>query len=277
MDSMSQGHEWYSMEGVVFDRHAGRETDGHPLASAAWLSVLNPSANAEANATLTVYHARRAPAEHHFSVPPGQAMRLALHDLPALGPRNEQYALRLRSDRPVFPQHTWAHYRPFRPIPEDMESITLYPAPLGAAHRRWIFPDMYQGVDDDRVWDEKEVLSLLNPGLADSLVAVTFYDGYWKGDRPDGYRGAPYERQLRVTAPAGRVLTVRLYDHVEVPRQGGGTVNAVGSHRFNMQCALRLECSEPIIPQKTRRCQVQFDDTIIGEWTSIGLAAGEEG
>jgi hypothetical protein len=262
------------VEGIIFDRHGGREVDGHPLASAAWLSVLNPGAGA-AEATLVIYHERREPTEHRFTVPAGGLARLALHDLPAIGPHNQRFALCLRADRPVYPQHTWADYRPLRPIPEDMESITLYRGPLGDAHRRWIFPDMYQGMDDDRVWYEKEELSLLNPFDADSTVTVTFYDGFWKGATT--YRAAPYERQLRLTVPARRVLGVRLFDWVEVPRHGTGVVRPGGGHGFNMQRALRLDCSAPIIPQKTRRCQVHFDDTIIGEWTSIGLAAGGEG
>ena len=265
--------EWYSVEGIVFDRHAGRETGGHPLAGAAWLSVLNPS-DTEARATLTVYHEHRESTEHPFAVPPGQPLRLALHELPTVGPRNQQFALRVAADLPVFPQHTWAHYRPLRPIPEDMESIALYAGPLGAPHRRWIFPDLYQGLDDDRVWYEKEVLSLLNPGDVDVDVEVTFYDGVWLGDA--NYRSAPYERTLRLSVPARRVLSVRMYDHAEVPRHGSGLVRPGNAHRFNMQRALRLDCSGPIVAQKTRRCQLQFDDTIVGEWTSLGIAAGEE-
>ena len=66
----SRGREWYSVEGIVFDRHGGREVDGHPLASAAWLSVLNPAAE-EAQATLVIYHERREPSEHHFTAPAG--------------------------------------------------------------------------------------------------------------------------------------------------------------------------------------------------------------
>lgn len=269
----SFGREWYSVEGIVFDRHGGREVDGHPLASACWLSVLNPAADA-ARVTLLIYHQYGEPTEHRFTVPPARSIRLALHELPALGPRNQQFALLVRSDRPIFPQHTWAHYRPLRPIPEDMESIMLYPGPLGRAQQRWIFPDMYQGVDDERPWYEKEALSLLNPGDAQAEVAITFYDGFWRGDQ--SYRAAPYERPLRLSVPARRVLTVRLFDHVDVPRHGG-VVRPGGGHRFNMQRALRLECSLPLVAQKTRRCQVQFDDTIVGEWSSIGLAAGEGG
>jgi len=272
---MANGYgEWYSVEGIIFDRHEGREVDGHPLASAAWLSVLNPASQGEARATLTVYHQRREPTEYHFSVPAGRSTRLDLHDLPAIGPRNQHFGLCLRADQPVFPQHTWADYRPLRPIPEDMESITLYAGPLGPRHRRWIFPDLYQGMDDERVWYEKEALSLLNPGDADSQVEITFYDGFWLG--APSPRQAPYERCLRLTVPARRVLAVRLFDHAETPRFGSGGVRPGGAHGFNMQRALRLECSAPIVPQKTRRCQVHFDDTIIGEWTSIGIANGEE-
>jgi hypothetical protein len=132
---------------------------------------------------------------------------------------------------------------------------------------------MYQGLDDERVWYEKEVLSLLNPGDADCAVTVTFYDGFWRGST--GYREAPYEQMLRVNVPARRVLAVRLFDHPEVPK-GRGIVRPGGAHGVGMQRALRLECSGPIVPQKTRRCQVHFDDTIIGEWTSIGIATGGE-
>jgi hypothetical protein len=266
-------HEWYSVEGIIFDRHAGREVDGHPLASAAWLSVLNPGGQA-AVATLTVFHEVREPTEHRLSIPAGRTVRLALHELPAVGPHNQRFALCLRASQALFPQHTWADYRPLRPIPEDMESITLYRGPLGAAHCRWVFPDMYQGMDDARVWYEKEILTLLNPGDVESAVTVTFYDGFWKG--ATNYRGAPYERQARLTVPARRVLAVRLFDWVEVPRHGTGVVRPGSLHGFNMQRALILDCSAPIIPQKTRRCQVHFDDTIVGEWTSIGIAAGEE-
>jgi hypothetical protein len=270
----SPGREWYSVEGIIFDRHGGREIEGHPLAGASWLNVLNPAPDVEAQVSLTVFHEQREPTGHTFTVPPERSLRLALHDLAAVGPRNRQFSLLLRADRPVFPQHTWAHYRPLRPIPEDMESIALYAGPLGPAQRRWIFPDMYQGVDDGRPWYEKEVLSILNPGDGDAGVEITFYDGFWRGDRT--YRAAPYERRASLTVPARRVLTVRLFDYVEVPRYGSGTVQPGSLHRFNMQRALRLESTAPIIPQKTRRCQVQFDDTIVGEWTSIGIAAGED-
>jgi hypothetical protein len=269
----SPGCEWYSVEGIIYDRHGGREIEGHPLASAAWLSVLNPAVDAVARVALTVYHERREPTEHVFSAPPGRSTRLDLHDLPEIGPRNQQFALRLFADRPIFPQHTWSDYRPLRPIPEDMESITLFPGPLGEPHRHWIFPDMYQGMDDERVWYEKEMLTLLNPGDVDSAVETTFYDGFWLGVK--NYRAAAYERPVRLTVPARRVLAVRLFDLVEVPRHGTGNVRPGGAHGFNMQRALRLECSAPIVPQKTRRCQVHFDDTIIGEWTSIGHVAAE--
>ncbi len=269
------GRAWYSVEGMIFERHGGRDVDGHPLASAAWLSILNPDPAREVQAVLRVYHERREPTEQPYTVPASRVLRLPLHELPVVGPYNQQFALGVFADRPVFPQHTWADYRPLRPIPEDMESITLYQGPLGDAHRRWIFPDMYQGVDDDRAWYEKEVLSLLNPGDLDAQVTITFYEGYWRG--APSPLPSPHPRPAQVTVPARRVLGIRLYDYVEVPRYGGGMVRPGGSHRFNMQRALRLECTAPIVPQKTRRCQVQFDDTIIGEWTSIGLAAGSEG
>ena len=45
--------EWYSCDGLITDRQDGREMESHPMASAGYISVLNPNSSETADVTIT--------------------------------------------------------------------------------------------------------------------------------------------------------------------------------------------------------------------------------
>lgn len=263
---MSMRYEWYCAEGIVFDRYEGRMWDDHLMASAAWLSVFNPHAEASEEVSIRFYFTDMEPIDWEpVQVEPRQIRRFALHR-PMTIPFNKQYAIRVGSERVVVPQHTFADYRPFEKIPTDMETVVLYPSKgLGEKEKAWYFADTWMGFNDRRSWYETENLNLLNPGDEPAEVVLNFYH-VGAADRRMPEQGMSLHISPR------RLLNVRLWDLPQLSFKG--RIYEGGGQDRTIDFSTWIRSNVPIVPQKIRRCYRQFEETVYGEWTVIGTPCG---
>ena len=248
---MKSYREWYSCDGLITDRHDGREMEGHPMASAGYISVLNPDPKEAADVTITFYHENVEPTSVDLKVPPQHTEVMEVHNIEASGERNRYYGLKVEGNIPVIAQHTTYEYKAWDRVPEGMISVVMYPGPL-ADETEWYFPDAWMGGGGEMSWYERETLTVLNPNPTDAEVTVTFYLA--------GETGVE-----KFIVHGQRVQPLRLFDveHLGLENRKRGSA----------QFSLRVESDLPIVVQKTRKAYLQFDPTTQGMWTSIGIPA----
>jgi len=250
---MKSYREWYSCDGLITDRHNGMEMEGHPMASAGYVSVLNPNSDA-ADVTITFYHQNVEPTYHKLNVPPQQTEVVEVHNVEASGGRNRYYGLKVEADIPVIAQHTTHEYKAWDRVPEGMISVVMYPGPL-EGETEWYFPDSWMGGGGTMSWYERETMTILNPNPTDAEVTVTFY--------LDGKTGTE-----KFTIHGQRVYPLWLFNVEHLGLANG--------KRSMSQSSMRVTSDLPIVVQKTRKAYLQFDPTTQGMWTSIGIPAHPE-
>jgi len=248
---MKSYKEWYSCDGLITDRHAGREMEGHPMASAGYISVLNPNPVETADVTITFYHQNVEPTSVNLKVPPERTEVVEAHNVEASGHRNKYYGLKVEGSIPIAVQHTTCEYKAWDRVPEGMISVAMHPGPLDG-ETEWYFPDAWMGGAGKMSWYERETLTILNPNPNDTEVTVTFY--------LDGETGIE-----RFIVHGQRVYPIWLFDVEHL-----GLVNR---KRGMAQFSLKIESELPVVAQKTRKARLQFDPTTQGMWTSIGIPA----
>jgi hypothetical protein len=253
MADKKTAREWYSCDGLITDRHNGMEMEGHPMASAGYISVLNPNSDA-AEVTITFYHQNTEPTYHKLSVPPQHTEVVEVHNIEASGERNKYYGLKVEADIPVIAQHTTHEYKAWDRVPEGMISVVMHPGPL-EGETEWYFPDSWMGGGGKMSWYEREVMTILNPNDEDAEVTVTFY--------LDGKTGIE-----KFTVHGQRVYPLWLFGVEHLGLENG--------KRSMSQSSMRVTSDLPIVVQKTRKAYLQFDPTTQGMWTSIGIPAHPE-
>ena len=251
---MKSYKEWYSCDGLITDRHSGMEMEGHPMASAGYVSVLNPNSEETADVTITFYHQNVEPTYHKLNVPPQQTEVVEVHNVEASGGRNRYYGLKVEADIPVIAQHTTHEYKAWDRVPEGMISVVMYSGPL-KDETEWYFPDSWMGGGGKMSWYERETMTILNPNPTDAEVAVTFY--------LDGKTGTE-----KFTIHGQRVYPLWLFNVEHLGLANG--------KRSMSQSSMRVTSDLPIVVQKTRKAYLQFDPTTQGMWTSIGIPAHPE-
>jgi len=248
---MKSYKKWYSCDGLITDRHDGREMEGHPMASAGYISVLNPNSNEKSDVTVTFYHQNVEPTSVSITVPPQSTEVVKVHDVEASGERNKYYGLKVEGNIPIVAQHTTYEYKAWDRVPEGMISVVMHPGPL-ESETEWYFPDAWMGGGGDMSWYERETLTVLNPNPTDAEVTATFY--------LDGETGVE-----KFIVHGQRVYPLWLFD---VEHLG------LANRKRNMaQFSVKVEANLPIVVQKTRKAYLQFDPTTQGMWTSIGIPA----
>ena len=251
MTVMKSYKEWYSCDGLITDRHNGREIEGHPMASAGYISVLNPGTEEAADVTITFYHQNVEPTHFRLKVPPQHIEVVEVHNLEESGERNKYYGLKVESSIPIVAQHTTHEYKAWDRVPEGMISVVMHPGPL-TGETEWYFPDAWMGGAGKMSWFERETMTVLNPNPEDAEVKITFY--------LEGKTGVE-----KFIAHGQQVYPLWLFgvEHL-------GLANGV---RGMAQFSAKVEASLPIVVQKTRKAYLQFDPTTQGMWTSIGIPA----
>ncbi len=165
--------EWYSCDGLITDRHGGKEIEGHPMSSAGYISILNPNTET-AQIRITFYHQNVEPTYFDLVVPPQRSEVVEVHKIEASGERNKYHGLKVESNIPVIPQHTTYEYPAWNRVPEGMISVVMFPGPL-TGKNEWYFPDSWMGGRENMSWYERETMTILNPNYDDANIIVTFY------------------------------------------------------------------------------------------------------
>jgi len=243
--------EWYSCDGLITDRHDGREMEGHPMASAGYISVLNPSSVETAEVTITFYHQNVEPTYYSLKVPSQRTEVVEVHNIEASGERNKYYGLKVEGNIPIVAQHATYEYEAWNKVPEAMISVVMFPGPL-TDETEWYFPDSWMGGGGNMSWYEREAMTILNPNPEDAEVKVTFY--------LDGKIGKEI-----FTVHGQRVYPLWLFDIEHLGLANG--------KRSMSQSSMRVTSDLPIVVQKTRKAYLQFDPTTQGMWTSFGIPA----
>ena len=102
------------------------------------------------------------------------------------------------------------------------------------------------------LWFERETLTLLNPGVEEAKVTLTFFSYGYLAD-------------VELWVPPRRLKVVPLY---EIP---GLRFRWVEERQTRMiDFSLRVVSDKPVVPQKTRRAYVQTEPSVQGMWTSFG-------
>ncbi len=242
--------EWYSCDGLITDRHDHKEIDGHPMASAGFISILNPN-KTSAQVKITFYHQNVDPTYFNLNIPPQRTETVEVHKIEASGERNKYYGLKVESDIPVIPQHTTYEYQAWNRVPEGMISVVMFPGPL-TDETEWYFPDSWMGGTENMSWYERETMTILNPNFEDANIVATFY--------LDGKMG-----KETFTVHGQRVYPLWLFD---VEHLG------LANRKRNMsQFSIKVTSNLPIVAQKTRKAYIQFDPTTQGMWSSYGIPA----
>jgi hypothetical protein len=166
--------EWYSCDGLITDRHNGKEMEGHPMASAGYISVFNPSSVETAEVTTTFYHQNVEPTYYSLKVPSQRTEVVEVHNIETSGERNKYYGLKVEGNIPIVAQHATYEYEAWNKVPEAMISVVMFPGPL-TDETEWYFPDSWMGGGENMSWYERETMTILNPNPEDAEVTVTFY------------------------------------------------------------------------------------------------------
>jgi hypothetical protein len=219
--------EWYYPGGYVQDVGNLPRSDENLLG---WdlLYLFNPDRERLVNATVRIYFEDRPPREFERVAQPWEKLRTPMH----LNPWREYvgvntpYALRVTSDRPVFPHVTRGEYESWdEHNPTAMYGITLYRGPL-TDETTWCYAEGFWQDSEEHPWREEEWIHVLNPGDTPADATVTFF-----------LDTGPVERPVGVGAE--RIALVRVETLGVVPS---------GTHY-----GVRVEATVPVVVQQTRR------------------------
>lgn len=250
---MKTYREWYACDNYLSDALPWLERDGHPATGLSWLAVFNPNTGQTATVTIIIYaeHAAQEPVTHTVQAAPLTTTLVELHRL-AIVPRNQFFGLGVRSDLPIIPQVTHHEFRPWDLQPDATMSKIMYPGPLDETE--WYFPDGWQGggSGSEMSWYERETLTLLNPGVTEAHVTLTFFSYGHAAD-------------VDLWVAPGRIKPVALYD---IPGLRFRWIEAQKTRMIDF--SVRVTSDVPVVPQKTRRAYRQHEQHVQGVWTSFG-------
>ncbi len=237
------GHLWFVGEADLRSIMPAsvRRADGSAPDVSSQLFIWNPGQES-AHVTVRAYSATALPSGTAYVV---EGRRLLSVDLATQKdlPRAEPFWLVVEADRPVFPHARHARHRPWDPVPDTLIMVMPHPGPLGPADVAWIYPDGFQGGTES--WDERETLTLLNPGTteAHARLACRFRDG-----RP--------ARGRDVTVPPERVLVGDVSSLFS--EAGGATDDVRGDY------AVLVTSDQPLVSRQTRRATWRGDAHVGG-------------
>jgi hypothetical protein len=246
-------NEWYATE--FFSQYAPFKdwVTGETVKSTnvydAWALLLNLSPEADAEVTATWYYEDEAPRDYSFVLPAGRQGRLHMQDQSDfLGTSNlppgcdpyKRFGMRVRSSQPVIVQATVGDRLAHERVTNSMATFLFHPGPLGEREKTWVYVDCVYITSPNFTLEEREWITILNPGGAPARCTIHFIPG---GDvdvatavsrsRSDA---APVSHTLAV--PAERILAT--------------DIAGLAGVRPNQAYAVRVESDQPVTVQGVR-------------------------
>jgi hypothetical protein len=240
------GTHWYVGDGFLWDSLPSRLRGeaGRPAECSARLFLYNPQ-DRPAAAVVRFYFTDREPVEHTLPIAPGAIETLPLGAGTGV-PHNESFWIEVEADLPVLPQARHEDYTFWDPVPDALVSVLPYPGPL-ADETTWIYPDCFQG--GPRTWQERETLTILNPGDAPATVRLRYL-----------LRGREGGGEETIEIPPRRIAALELWERS--PRllgsASGPPIRLLGDY------ATRIDASRPVVTQITRRARWAGYPQIVG-------------
>jgi hypothetical protein len=144
--------------------------------------ILNLDQEHAAHCELTFFYQHREPAVYTVVVPQSRQALVWFGDqrfglVPPGIDFSQRFGLRLRSDRPVIVQSTQGDSKIDDPVTNSMVTQMFCQGPLTANHKEWYYIDSILITGVDNPLEEREWLSVLNPGANDAAILLTFIPG----------------------------------------------------------------------------------------------------
>ncbi len=244
--------EWYATE--FFSQYAPFKdwVTGKMVQSTnvydAWMLLVNLSQKREAQVTGTFYYEDEGPQEFTFVVPAGRQGRVHMQgDVDNLGTNNlppgcnprKRFGMRVRSTTPVVVQATVGDRLAHERVTNSMATFMFHPGPLGELEKRWYYVDCVYLTREGMALEEREWLTILNPGKAPAHCTVTFIPG---GDAAVGSARSTISDSApvvhRVTVAPERIL----------PTDLSTLAGVLANHPY----AVRVESDVPVTVQGIR-------------------------
>jgi len=247
------GKLWYASDGYIWDDHpvAHRQEEGRPLECSSKLFVYNPQRR-KVKGEVRIYKVDAEPARIPFAIGAGRIEALELAGRSEV-PHRQSFWIAVEAEEPVLPQARHEDFTFWDPVPDAAVAVAPYPGPL-EDETSWVLADCYQGTSGS--WHERETLTILNPGKRSVRVRVRYLlDWSDLGGEEEVEIGGERVAELETWTRVPRLLD----------SENGPPVQPMGDY------AVRIDASEPVVVQSTRRARWVSFASIIGSRSTMGL------